>query len=315
MQLDWINSFLAVVEYGSFSAAADALRRSQPRISAHIAALERCVEARLFDRDCRPVALTDAGRTLVPHARQVIFEIDAARADVAAVTGGQRGDVRLGSYPSASAAFLPVVLERLGAEYPGIRVRLLEMGSVDLETFLAQRDVDLMLRPLDPPMHTLMTVSRTLWSEDAVAVLPDGHDLAAVPDPLKISDVVAHPIITTGRAQDAVIGGASMPEMYLRLRRSGHVADVAFETTQPQTMVSLVRHGHGVGVVNMLAATSSDIHGLVIRRIEGLESARTVAVHWLERGLRSVAAQILLDTILTTPVPADAIPAHDAGGS
>ncbi|MGO1511218.1 MAG: helix-turn-helix domain-containing protein [Actinomycetales bacterium] len=58
-RFEWLNSFLAVVDFGGFAAAAENTYRSQPRISSHVADLERHLGAQLFDRKARPVRLTE----------------------------------------------------------------------------------------------------------------------------------------------------------------------------------------------------------------------------------------------------------------
>ena len=61
MELDWLRTFLAVLDSGGFSAAAEQVHRSQSRVSAHIAALERELGVTLIDRGKRPACVTHAG--------------------------------------------------------------------------------------------------------------------------------------------------------------------------------------------------------------------------------------------------------------
>jgi DNA-binding transcriptional LysR family regulator len=75
----------AVSEYGSFSAAAEALSYTQPAISQQIAALEKSAGATLVDRTSRGVRLTDAGRALVDHAQVVLARLAAAEAELDAI--------------------------------------------------------------------------------------------------------------------------------------------------------------------------------------------------------------------------------------
>ena len=60
-RLEWLTSFLAVVDFGGFAAGAEATYRSQPRVSTHVAQLERHLGVVLMDRHERPVRLTEAG--------------------------------------------------------------------------------------------------------------------------------------------------------------------------------------------------------------------------------------------------------------
>ena len=79
--MDWasLSAFVAVADHGGFSAAAGQLHLTQPAISKRIALLEASLQARLFDRLGRQVVLTEAGRLLLPRARQMLAEAEAAR--------------------------------------------------------------------------------------------------------------------------------------------------------------------------------------------------------------------------------------------
>jgi DNA-binding transcriptional LysR family regulator len=87
VDLDWLETFLAVVDRGGFTAASADVHRSQSRVSAHIAALERELGVRLFDRTQRPTALTPAGEVFARHARQIIDAVETARSEVVALPG------------------------------------------------------------------------------------------------------------------------------------------------------------------------------------------------------------------------------------
>ena len=79
--MDWasLTAFVAVAEHGGFSAAAGQLHLTQPAISKRIALLEASLDARLFDRLGRQILLTEAGRLLLPRAKQMLAEADAGR--------------------------------------------------------------------------------------------------------------------------------------------------------------------------------------------------------------------------------------------
>ena len=79
--MDWasLTAFVAVAEHGGFSAAAGQLHLTQPAISKRIALLEASLDARLFDRLGRQILLTEAGRLLLPRAKQMLAEAEAAR--------------------------------------------------------------------------------------------------------------------------------------------------------------------------------------------------------------------------------------------
>src|SRR5215208_1893756 len=115
-----------VSEYGSFSAAAEALSYTQPAISQQIAALEKSAGATLVDRTSRGVRLTDAGRALVDHAEVVLARLAAAEAELEAIAGVRGGRVRLSSFPTAAASILPSAVALFGERHPEVELSFVE---------------------------------------------------------------------------------------------------------------------------------------------------------------------------------------------
>lgn len=297
MEIAWIEAFIAVVDHGGFSRAADALHKSQPSVSSHLAALERELGAVLLDRRKRPVMLTDTGEAFLKHARSALGELDAGRYDVAAVSGLHRGRVRFGSYPSASAGFLPAVLERFSSQFPGIDFALLESGTLELEDDLVNDLVDVIIRPVGSPFEADGLRTRVLWREPLDAVLPPGHPLSERDGPLDAALLTGVPIITSGRRRSSYIHTDRF------WQETGLRRQVVFEPTQPQTMIALVRAGHGVGVTNRLAIRICDTSGLVVRPLAGPDPVREVAIHWMELRPLPAAARAFVDVLLSTPAP------------
>src|SRR5207244_11763535 len=98
-----------------FGVAARELGYTQSAVSQQIAQLERSVGVRLVDRPGGPrqVDLTDAGRLLLRHAESIVAQLDAAKADMAALAEGADGPLRVGNYQSSGARLLPALLHRL----------------------------------------------------------------------------------------------------------------------------------------------------------------------------------------------------------
>ena len=123
---DWrgIKEFLAVVEEGSFSAAADKLDKSTPQVSRRIRQLEEQLGVRLLTRTTRSVLMTDLGRIFFERCRKV--QEDMAEA-AAIVTEGQRnpvGHLRVSVAGILGEDYVAPVLSRFMAEYPGISMEL-----------------------------------------------------------------------------------------------------------------------------------------------------------------------------------------------
>jgi DNA-binding transcriptional LysR family regulator len=110
-----LRALLAVVDAGTFTAAADALGTSQAAVSRSVAALERALGARVLQRTTREVSLTPVGARVVGHARRVLEEVAAIRR--VAVQGA--GDLRVGYAWSALGRHTTAVQRRWSQEHPG----------------------------------------------------------------------------------------------------------------------------------------------------------------------------------------------------
>src|SRR5690606_7005665 len=100
MELHQLRYFVAAAEAGSMSRAAERCRVAQPSLSQQIKKLERSVGAALFDRLGRGVALTEAGRALLPRARRILVEVRDAEANLRRDLDEGRGSVSIGAIPT-----------------------------------------------------------------------------------------------------------------------------------------------------------------------------------------------------------------------
>jgi DNA-binding transcriptional LysR family regulator len=297
MQVDWLTTFLAVVDYGGFHAASEATYRAQSRISAHVASLEREVGATLLDRSARPVRLTDAGLAFIDHARNMVAELIDAKSAILAVRGLAYGDVMLGTYPSAGAALVPRLLVEYRDAYPGVHVQLYETTTVLLDDLLEKGPIHVALRPIKPASTRADLIHRPLWRERMVVLHHPEHRLASLSGDIALTELENEGLILTGR----VFQYDSEPFQMLTERGLSPV--VAYVTNQPQTLIALVRENLGVAVTNELAVTTSDNRGVVIRRLADETMHRDVGVFWRDGMTWSSAARALLELLLVTALP------------
>jgi DNA-binding transcriptional LysR family regulator len=242
MEIHQLRAFDAIAREGSFLAAAARLDVSQSSLSHAIAALERELGARLLDRGRYGAKPTDAGRRILPYARQVLASLDAIRAETDS-TGLLSGRVRVGSIPSAAVAFLPKVIARFARDYPNVEVVLLEEPSQStqpIEEWLRAHMIDVALVQL--PVAGLKTV--TLMRDELCAILPAGSPLASRRQ-LSVGDLAAEPFIMSRYTSE--------PLLHTAYARHGLVPRVRFEVQDLGTLVSMVREGLGFSIVPRLA--------------------------------------------------------------
>ena len=155
LSFDWnqVRAFLATAEEGSLSAAARALKTTQPTISRQVAALELSLGVTLFERGPRTLLLTDAGRDVLAHVR--VMAEAASRASIAATGQSQAisGIVSVTATDLVAVRYLPEILSRLRETAPGIQVEVLASSQVQ---DLTKREADISIRHARPEQPELI---------------------------------------------------------------------------------------------------------------------------------------------------------------
>ncbi|MEQ3552747.1 LysR family transcriptional regulator [Pseudonocardia nematodicida] len=271
MQLRELALFLAVVDSGSFQAAAERSFCSQSTVSEAVHALERSLGVDLFDRSHRPARLTHSGEVLAADARRLVAFAAETRDRVRADSDGVIGSVRVGTYAIATTNFLADLLPRLRADHPLLDVTLVETGGADLPGVAENGQVDCFLRQTTPPLPATRFETRPLWREPFLVVAPPDHPVARRPGPVRPSDLATLDLIVTGRFKPA--GLLAHP-----FWSSMGATNVAYEVSHPHSLVALVRAGLGVGVSTLLGVRTADTTGLHIAGIADTTAVRDVSL-------------------------------------
>ncbi len=124
LDADQLDAFWHVVQAGGFHHAAEALHLSQPAVTQRIRALETALGRRLFVRAGRGVTLTDAGRTLVRHCRQIRQAEDELRQALGDGAGGLAGRLAIAAGKAEGVAWVVPALAELGAAHPDLAIAI-----------------------------------------------------------------------------------------------------------------------------------------------------------------------------------------------
>jgi DNA-binding transcriptional LysR family regulator len=126
MKLRQLECFVAVVEEGGFTRAAQRIGIAQPSLSQQIRQLEEELGGPLIERLPRGVALTAAGRALVPEARTALRAAERAAQGARAALGLGGGDLEIATVLSLAVGFLPGTIHVWHQHYPNVAIRLQE---------------------------------------------------------------------------------------------------------------------------------------------------------------------------------------------
>jgi DNA-binding transcriptional LysR family regulator len=153
---DWslYRSFLAVVRTGSLSAAARALRTTQPTVGRHIATLEKSLGGKaLFTRSQAGLLPTDVARELQPHAEAMASAADALVRTASSRSDEVAGAVRISASDIVGAEVLPAILADFRGKHPRVEI---ELGLTNQTVDLLRRDADIAVRMVKPEQKALI---------------------------------------------------------------------------------------------------------------------------------------------------------------
>ena len=278
-----LAAFCAVVERKSFSQAAERLGVTQPAVSLQIRSLEKRLGVQLLDRSGRRVEPTEAGLLLLRHADAIVAQIDAARADMAALAEGAAGTLRVGIYQSVGARLLPALVRRFRDEWPLVGVRVREESSADdLLRLLEHGELDLTFADL-PLREGPFEFAEVL--QDPYVLLVSAHsELAKLDAAPPLREVAKLPLI--GRRS------TDEPERFL----AGRVPDlnVVFRTDDNGTLAALVAEGLGAAIEPRLVVDPRD-RAVKMLPFGSRIPPRTLVLAWHRDRYRSQAAQAFVE--------------------
>ncbi|MFE6736074.1 LysR family transcriptional regulator [Microbacterium sp. NPDC057650] len=242
MRLEELRSFEAVARLGHFTRAADELFLTQPSLSRQIQALESDLGATLFQRDRTGVAITTAGEALLPIARRMLADADAARQEMDELAGLRRGRIRLGAPPTLCVSVVAEVIAEFRRAHPGIDLHITEAGSRALVEALGEGALDLALTITRPNVREDPAVERVpLFTEELVVA--SAADAGDVPDHLTITELAALAQVAFNRSYDLRVATDAAFEA------SGLTPAIAVEGAEMDAVLRFVARGIGVAVV------------------------------------------------------------------
>jgi DNA-binding transcriptional LysR family regulator len=281
MELRHIETFMAIAELGSFSAAGSRLHRSPAAVSTHVRQLEAELGVRLLERTTRRVALTDEGRMLQARCRVVMAELGDVSRELMERSALRSGHVSIGTVPSVSNHRLPQALAAFKAQHAGITLELHEGSVSRIHSDLRERVTDFAIAPAFGTDADL--IHEPVLSDPLVAVLP--RTLAANPRGITLAelarhDLLAHPADTAVRAA-----------VEHAFRAAGLRFQPSIEVGHHQTLLNMVAAGLGVTVLPSICLPPQRTRAYTVVPLHGVTHSREICIVTLRgRSLSGAAA-------------------------
>jgi len=269
MEMHQLRYFARVAELGNVTRAAEACSVSQPSLSQQIAKLERELGTPLFERLGRGVRLTEAGKVFRRYSDQILSLTEDARTHVA--DDPDSGRLVLATIPTIAPYFLPGVLTRFSRTCPRARLEIVEDTTLNILRLIAEGEVDLAILAL--PLQAEYLQTKTLFTEELIAVLPEGHALTRRAK-VSLRDLVTEPFVVLNEAHCLTASTMSF------CARHSAAPLIAAKSHQLLTVLELVRLGQGVSLIPAMAVPKGRDEGREYRKLSGDKPSRTIVLAW-----------------------------------
>ena len=238
-----MEAFLAVGTFGGFRRAAEALRVTQPAVSARIKALEESLGVPLFERGRGGPALSAAGRALRPHAEQLLQAVALARQAVHDLRPQSAGALQIAAALSICTYLLPDVLKRFQAAYPNVMITVRSGHSKEVLEMVLRGEAEIGLaRSLHHP--AVETVS---LRDDPLILVGRARDWPPSARRVRLEGVADRPLVFFDR------GSSDWTLSHGLFRRAGLVPNVVMEVETIETAKRMVERGVGIAFLPHLA--------------------------------------------------------------
>lgn len=288
--LTTLRLFIATAELGGVTRAAERMHLAPAAASRRIQEFEAQFHLPLFKRLPHGMALTDAGRALLAHARTMIHTTARMQDDAASFLHGEKGVVRIAACKSVVLQFLPTDILRCARACPGVRIDLQEMNSHGVLQAMGRGLADLgiyesSLGPIDMPTSPYR-------DDRLVVVAPAGHPLAQRAS-VALADILEWDVISLDE------GSAILINLERQAADANRVLRMPIRVGSFDSMAAMIAHGIGIGVMPG-AVAESIAGGPAFSRlpIEGAWAARRFVLCHPPAGALPSAAQSVVQVLL-----------------
>lgn len=286
MELHQLRYFIAVAETGGFRRAAQQCNVAQPSLSQQIVKLEHELGVTLFDRLGRTVALTDAARKLLPHAKSILASVDTIKIEVTDTP--HLGQLSVGILPTIAPFLLPNSLYQFNQHYPDTKIVIQEAITEKLIQMLVDGKIDLCIVSL--PIKSKTVLTKPLFTEPLLVALPWNHPLAQRPS-ITTDEIEQFPFIALD--QEHCLG--EQVESFCYTRNIFPV--IVCQNAQLTTVQHCVRLGMGISMVPEMLALTDPSHTCVYLPIRDEQPVRHIVAAWHSVRTLSRTGQAFIDCV------------------
>jgi LysR family hydrogen peroxide-inducible transcriptional activator len=288
VEIHQLQYFVAVVETGGFSKAAERCNVAQPSLSQQIIKLEQELGRPLFDRLGRGVALTEAGHALLPHARRILAEVQEIRRGLHTEIGDGRGHLAVGAIPTVAPFLLPEVIKLFTQHFPQAKLSVQEDFTEELIRSLIVGKLDVAIMSL--PIHHKQIVVEELFTEPLLVAYPRNHELISR-SKITTQELSNFPFIALNEIHCL---GEQIQSFCIQ--QSVDI-DIVCQTSQLVTVQNCVTLGLGISLVPQMLAARDQSGSIVYRMVSGTVPERKIVAAYHRGRLQSFLTRKFVELV------------------
>ena len=261
MNLKQLEAFVQVAEGGSFSKAAKKLYLTQPTISAHVAALEKELNVRLFVRNTKEVSLSEDGKDLYKYARQMVDLEKKIDERFGTREEGGKHCITIAASTIPAQYLLPKVLMRFNEKYPAEQLKIMETDSAKVVTQIVEHMVDVGFT--GTVLEKKHCKYMPFYKDELVIITPNTEKYQKLKDHMTddISWLLEEHVILREE------GSGTRKEAEKQLKQAGvdlSDLDIIASIENQETIKKSVRQGMGISILSKLATADEAEAGYVL---------------------------------------------------
>ncbi|MGR6544774.1 selenium metabolism-associated LysR family transcriptional regulator [Paenibacillus tundrae] len=290
MNFHQLHIFYTVAEKGSFSAAAQALHMTQPAVTMQIQSLEDYFGTKLLHRSTKKIELSEAGMTLLPHAKRSVELVRHTDEAMSAFTQKLQGRLQLGASLTIGEYVLPRMLGPFARQYPDISIVMKVMNTSQIMDEILKHQLNFGL--IEAPIHHPDMIVEPVMRDELKLIVPAGHALAQRGE-VELEEVMSYPFVLREKGS----GTRQVMEDQLQKRKiDPQDMNVVMELGSTGAVKSAVEAGVGITMLSPSSVQHEIALGLVhIVDIRGLEFKRQFYAIHLKSSLLPLSAVAFLN--------------------
>lgn len=274
-------AFTRVVEYKSFTKAAQSLGYTQAAVSQMIRSLEKELSLNLFLRGRKEVTLTGEGEKILPFVRKIVNSHMDLTECAKEINGLVSGEVRIGTFASMSQRLLPGVMSDFSKLYPGIRFVLSPGDNTTLPEQIKSGMIDF---GFIYPEASSDLYNKLIAKDSFLAVFPEGHPLSNKKS-VSLNELSIEPLI--------IVDEGGVNTVLNAFAKNNLEPNVKYRIHDDNTILSMVERGIGVSILPSMILDRSS-YKLKTVKIE-TPVTRTVGVAYTDEEFLPIAAKRFID--------------------